>query len=256
VVPRAQGAYLGDAPLLGLGAHLGGVRGLHAAPFLRALQVLVPTIAVLDGPLRPCQEDVLYLGGHNIDDALGAHSGRDVLKKRADQVLDARANVLLLQVGAHQADPAVGYYQPVRNEVVRVRDREIVDQTLIRDSLYRDDVVIQETSRFYLLKLSIQELLERDKVQRYALSSPPKIMPFDKACADLIAPKELLHLPKLQPFILQVLGPLCRRDPSLVEPLLEEDVSGSDLRHPALVTGVLVTDSPIEPYQVLFFRTD
>ena len=53
VVPRAQGAQLVFAPLLGLAAHQGWVRSGDTAPGLGVVQVLGPAVALLHSPGGP-----------------------------------------------------------------------------------------------------------------------------------------------------------------------------------------------------------
>ena len=95
VVARAERAELGDAPLHGpFGDVLGG-GVLHPAALLGPLEVLLPAVAVLDGPLRALDEDVLEHGPAELRDAALPHPGRDLLEDLGQQLPALGRDVVL-----------------------------------------------------------------------------------------------------------------------------------------------------------------
>lgn len=107
VVAGAEGAQLREAPLPRLVADLGRVGLRHAAVLLRRIQVLLPAVSVLHGPLRAVEEDLVQLLVSDPREALGPESGRHVPVQLVDELVPPPVEVLYRQVGPDQADPAV-----------------------------------------------------------------------------------------------------------------------------------------------------
>ncbi len=222
VVPAAERADLRYPSLLGLVAHLGRIGGLHPAPLLGGQQVLLPPVAALHRPFRAVPQHIVEAAAGELDDALGAHPGGHVLEQEVYELLDVRPDVIGLQVGADQPDAAVGDHHPVGDEVVGVRNSEVVHVTVVGDLLDRGDLIVQVARRLELPHLILQEVLERHECDGGIQPCLLIVMPLDEAGVDVLARQERLHLLELQPLGLQIPGPLGRLDLSPIGFLLEQ----------------------------------
>ena len=107
VVARSEGPQLGEPPLAGLVADLGGIGIGHVAVLLGRIEVLLPAVAVLHGPFGAVHEDVLQLLVSDLREALGAESRRDVPVELVHEVVLPVADVLEGEVGLDETDSAV-----------------------------------------------------------------------------------------------------------------------------------------------------
>ena len=107
VVAGSQGSEFGESSLSGLLSDPCLVGILHVSPFLRHLQVLLPSVSVLHGPFG---SDVQYLGEvllSHFGQSFGSESRRDVAVELVHEVLDLPVDVLEGQVSFYKADAAV-----------------------------------------------------------------------------------------------------------------------------------------------------
>ncbi len=134
VVARAERAELGDAPLQGPFGDVLGRGVLHPAALLGPLEVLLPAVAVLDGPLRALDQDVLEHGPAELRDAALPHPGRDLPEDLGQQLLALGRDVVLRVIRPQETDAAVDVVaDPARRDdpLVEVEGRDAADREAV-----------------------------------------------------------------------------------------------------------------------------
>lgn len=107
VVAGSQSSQLGQSTFLGPHAYLGGIGVEHSSVLLAMLLVLRPDVALPQRPVHAHLEGLLQVAGVHRNNAFGAHTYRYVIEQGLGQLLLNRLHVLLVQIGAQQADAAV-----------------------------------------------------------------------------------------------------------------------------------------------------
>lgn len=107
VVPGSQGSQLGKSSLAGFVAHLGRIGIEHVPVLLGGIEVLLPSVSVLDGPFRSVGQDVLELLVSDFREPFGSESGGNVLVELVDEGVLPVSQVLDSEIRLYQTDTAV-----------------------------------------------------------------------------------------------------------------------------------------------------
>jgi hypothetical protein len=100
VVAAAERAELVFAALDSfLGNHI-GVRHIEPACGFGVRKVVCPAVAVFDHPVRAFEHHLAQVGAAGLDKTLAPEARRHIAKDLVDQLFQARAHLLLGQVGA------------------------------------------------------------------------------------------------------------------------------------------------------------
>ena len=107
VVAAAERPYLLAAAFACEVGYLLRLSYVKRPPFLEHLDVALPEIALLGGPLRATLEDGVQFAVRERQGAFRAQTGRNALEKFVNQLLLPRLDVTYLKIGAQQPHTAV-----------------------------------------------------------------------------------------------------------------------------------------------------
>ncbi len=107
VVSGTEGPDLLESTLDGLLADLGSVGSPDASSLFRAIQVLLPSVAIFDTPVRSLFDDATKFILRDIDEAAASHSRGNAGKKPVHQLPQLRFDFLVSEVRKDEAHAAV-----------------------------------------------------------------------------------------------------------------------------------------------------
>ncbi len=99
MIPRTERSDLVVPTFHGSIADFGDVGARDATPLFRALQILRPTVPILDAPARALLHDLAKFVLRNLDKASTAHARRDALKEPVHQLAQVRFHFVVSEVG-------------------------------------------------------------------------------------------------------------------------------------------------------------